>query len=50
MFFQKLKMNLNYPFITPGDLGESKFVSTSERFVTEKELDIATNFLLILFV
>lgn len=27
---------LHYPFITPGDLGNLKHVSTSERYVTEK--------------
>lgn len=34
--FSEIENEPRYPFITPGDLGESKFVSTSERFVTEK--------------
>lgn len=34
--FSEIENELRYPFITPGDLGESKYVSTSERFVTEK--------------
>jgi type I restriction enzyme, S subunit len=34
--FSEVENEPRYPFITPGDLGESKFVSTSERFVTEK--------------
>ncbi|WP_288984829.1 restriction endonuclease subunit S [uncultured Flavobacterium sp.] len=34
--FSEIENESRYPFITPGDLGESKFVSTSERFVTEK--------------
>lgn len=34
--FSETENEKRFPFITPGDLGDSKYVSISERYVTEK--------------
>jgi len=34
--FSETENEIRFPFITPGDLGVSKYISVSERYVTEK--------------
>lgn len=34
--FSETENEKRYPFVTPGDLGNSKYISKSERYVTEK--------------